>query len=66
MCAMIPIFLVRSSVRLAAAEPSEMAAYWRQDEDRVLRESDLMPTAACCLHSHCVNMPKTPIRQNAR
>lgn len=60
------MFLVRSRATLAAAEPSDMAAYCRQDEERVLRESERMPTAACCLHSHLVNMPKTPLLQKAR
>lgn len=65
-CAMMPMFLIRSRATFAAAEPSDMAAYCRQDEERVLRGSERMPAGFCCLHSHLVNIPKTPLLQNAR
>lgn len=62
MCAMIPMFLVRSRAALAAGEAFDNAAYWRLDDVMVLRVVVSRPTTACCLHSHRVNMPKTPAR----
>jgi hypothetical protein len=56
MCAMIPMFLVRSRAAFAV-DAFDAAAYWRQEWERVLREGTCRLREACCLHSHRVNMP---------
>lgn len=58
MCAMMPMFLVRSRAALAADELSGAAAYRREECESDLSGAVRRVDVGCCLHSHLVNMPE--------
>lgn len=60
------MFLVFSSAAFASGEAVDNAAYLRLEDVMVLRVAVFRPTAACCLHSHRVNMPKKLVRRLER